>query len=146
MLIFFNAFMSWLCVWIQAGDDHRWLHAITDVLYTVKFKVAAAETLWKKFFVNVFIIFNQNKCLFYRAGPQISKVSTPSASSPAASTTGPIRDHWLHPHYMRVSSGLSWRSQSLCLTNRCCSCARTHSHSNRTGYGIVSVGILKLYV
>ncbi|XP_008308413.1 carbonic anhydrase 7 [Cynoglossus semilaevis] len=32
-----------LGIFLEAGDDHRWLHAITDVLYTVKFKGRASD-------------------------------------------------------------------------------------------------------
>lgn len=28
------------CLLLKTGDDHRWLHMITDALYMVKFKVS----------------------------------------------------------------------------------------------------------
>lgn len=29
-----------VCCWLKTGDDHRWLHVITDALYMVKFKAS----------------------------------------------------------------------------------------------------------
>lgn len=38
--IFTNQIKNQSCVLLKTGDDHRWLHMITDALYMVKFKVS----------------------------------------------------------------------------------------------------------
>lgn len=66
---------------------------ITDALYMVKFKVGHNAIQYVLLSATLHLYGSCFLSGYYRAVSQISKVSTPSASYPAASSTGPTSGH-----------------------------------------------------